>query len=982
MATQKTIEIISGKTTTDNEKLLLKVCKNDNEWLSPIGWKDYETSTLLPFRDEDGLVQVFFSDEYTGNLKPEDKLTITSYELGLEETLSWERARTLSTSTSTKKPEKSGGLLSKFTSGSKSELEPEAVLTESEKRVADAQRATEDYKAKMEAASAAQAEATRRAKEAARQAEEALRLEAERAAEMERAAKALEEAERLKQEEMRRIEEERRLEEERLAEEARRIEAARQRQLAAKREAERQAALKRFTGALDVTQNENRDMQKRLSALRSKANNLNEEEQQKDAKISKLKETLEKTSVTVETRFSAFEKKQVSLDGLAEEQAKLHTEADRLKGERQTLSLALNEAETEYSLAQKVVEEAVARAEAKRIALEAKRRKDTEILDLISETSEKLGHQSRLVSEASVKVQDLQSKLEAAQTKLSQTKLESETLEQEKLALNEAVQALEYDMDIAQSSLEALEKRENEYTRAIAHLEAGGSADDVDAALAMHTADLPDFSEETALENALHTALDAKAETKAPAPLASRPPAKLTFPVEEPSSKASFLASVTNNVRQSFSSKNTFMTLAVLLGGAAIVGASYVTYQSVTSEALVVKNDVPTPEDVASAVAEIKPADLEQADMPVSSELESENTELPTIDEPEKEASLETLIQEAKLEIVNPLDVKTETEAPSVEATKEPVKKSVEADVKPEPVKTTKSAPAAAPKIKPEPVLETTVNTASLEMSESKLTPPAFKIASKDVEVNTKEETETNYPELTLDIQNKLSQLGFYFGTVDGQLSDETKTAISEFKSIYDLPVNSDISGPFINQLNKAISERETALKMAAVTANIPSNVPPLKETAPVQTVAASPVTVPSAAPVIIAPAPEPVENTETVKLAEAPVTIKEVKPEAVPQDVIVEAKLKNKLSSTYPRKAERNNIWVNNVVIVEYDIDENGKTTNIRVVESEYDGRYASTFEDAAVKTISRAKYNPKTVNGEAVTSEGLQKRIVFRGE
>lgn len=971
MAARKTIQIISGQAVSGGEKLLLKICRNKSEWLSPIGWKDYETSTLLPYSDLGGIVQVFFSNEYTSNMKASDTLTITSYELGLEETLSWETAKQANADITVKKPEKSSGLLSKLTGSSKPDSESISPLSQTERRVADAERATEDYKAKMEAATLAQVEATRRAQEAARQAEEALRLEAERAAEMERAARAFEEAERLKQEEMSRIEEERRLEEERLAEEARRIEAARQRQLAAKREAERQAALKRFTGALDVTHNENRDLQKRLSALQSKSANLAQEQQHKTAKISKLQETLQKTSETVETRFSTFEKKQASLDALAEEQAKLHTEADRLKGERQTLSLALTEAETEYKLAQKVVEEANARAEAKRVALEAKRRKDTEMLEFIGVTSEKLGHQSRLVSDASVKVQDVKAKLEAAQTKLSQAKLENETLEQEKQALEESVKVLNYDMEMAQASMEALERREQEYVRAIAHLEAGGSPDDVETALSISTTSISDSSEEIALEKSLHTALDPTPTEKASKPLTSKPAAKLSFPIHEASQKSSFLASVTSNMKQGFNSRNTFMTLAVLLGGAVIVGGSYVTYQSLNSQSLIVKNDVSTPEEVASAVTKVEPTEVDaRITLPTTPETSDSST-------PQYEASVKAIIQDAKLELEEPLSAtptkSTVAKTPTAEETKETVKKPVEVEVK---TANTSATPIATPSVKPEPVIKT----AELKIEEIKTAAPVLKAEPKSIE--TKPAAATNYPELTMDVQNKLSQLGFYYDAVDGQLSDSTNSAISEFKSLYDLPNNSDISGPFINQLNKAITEREEAIKMAAVTVTEPVAIEPLIETATVKDVVLSPITIAETIQPQGNITLEPVIEVETTKVVEAPTIVPETKPEAVPQDIIVEAELQNKLSSNYPRKAERNNIYINNVVVVEYDIGTDGKPANVKVIETEYDGRYASSFEEAAINTITRARYSPKTVNGQPVISESNTKRIVFRGE
>ncbi len=970
----KNIQIVMSNETNSNEKLLLKIRRNDNAWLSPIGWKDYETSTLLPYVKVGNTIQILLSEEHAKRLKSEDTLLVTSYELGLEQKVAWETASHIQPYKEEKKPEKSGSFLSKLKAAPKDSPAPTPPQSETERRVADAERATEDYRAKMEAATAAQEEATRRAKEAARQAEEALRLEAERAAEMERAAKAFEEAEHLKMEEMRRIEEERRLEEERLAEEARRIEAARQRQLAAKREAERQAALKRFSSALDVTQNENRDLQKRVDALQSKTKTLTAESLQKTEKMSQVKETLEKTHETVATRQADFDKKRAVLDTLSEAQAKLHEEADALKADRHHLSQELTTAEKDYALAQKLVEDAVARAESQRVALEAKRRKDTEMLKRISETSEKLGHQSRMVSEASVKAQELKSKVEIAQSKLSQAKLENETLEQEKLSLKEALQSLEYDMEVAQSSVEALQQREQEYIRTLAHLEAGGSADEIDGLL---TPDEPlDISHDITLTETEKTA--------APLSLASKPAAKLSFPVETTVSKPSFLAGIATNAKNNLNSRNTFMTVAVLLGGAAIIGGTYVTLDAMNSRSLIVKNNVPTPEDVASAVTEI-----ETIAPNITPEMDVDEA-VTEITEPEKLGMNDSVI----LQAAEPVSL-TETDAPeTTEGESATGKKPIQAKVE-----------IPAPEIKPEPeVSKPIVKEAALTIVEK--TPKTVSVKAPGVIFETKPEAVSEpkpepqyYPELTMDVQSKLTELGFYYGEQNGEMSDETKAAISDFKSLYGLPTNSDISGPFINQLSKALIEREEAIQMAALTIpSAPSAITPLDEdialvdvtdapiTLPVQTSDAPETTFSTVSEPVDENAPneitEPINITEPVKLAAAPVSVPKSEVPATPADIIVEANLIKALSSSYPRKAERVNHWVNVTVAISYDIDSEGNPINIKVAETDYSGRFADEFEEAAIKTISRARYEPKTVNGVAVVSKDNEKRIIFRGE
>jgi len=211
--------------TCENSQLLISLCRNGKDWLSPIGWTEKQKITLLDCRSIDGKTEIDIPAEFAKTLVAGDKLLLKCSELDFTQELIWE-AQNFQTRpvVDTSAAGLTSGFLSRFKSPKPMDITDSK--SEAQRRAEDADRAAESYRVKMEAATAAKEEAQRKALEAARDAEAALKMEAERIAEMERAAKAFEEAERLKQDELRRVEEERRIEEARLAEEARRIEEA------------------------------------------------------------------------------------------------------------------------------------------------------------------------------------------------------------------------------------------------------------------------------------------------------------------------------------------------------------------------------------------------------------------------------------------------------------------------------------------------------------------------------------------------------------------------------------------------------------------------------------------------------------------------------------------------------------------------------------------------------------------------------------
>jgi protein TonB len=63
--------------------------------------------------------------------------------------------------------------------------------------------------------------------------------------------------------------------------------------------------------------------------------------------------------------------------------------------------------------------------------------------------------------------------------------------------------------------------------------------------------------------------------------------------------------------------------------------------------------------------------------------------------------------------------------------------------------------------------------------------------------------------------------------------------------------------------------------------------------------------------------------------------------------------------------------------VIVEFDVTENGQTTNAVIAESSH-----RVFEKAALNATDRLRYKPRVVDGLAVATTGIRYRFTFEME
>jgi periplasmic protein TonB len=75
-----------------------------------------------------------------------------------------------------------------------------------------------------------------------------------------------------------------------------------------------------------------------------------------------------------------------------------------------------------------------------------------------------------------------------------------------------------------------------------------------------------------------------------------------------------------------------------------------------------------------------------------------------------------------------------------------------------------------------------------------------------------------------------------------------------------------------------------------------------------------------------------------------------------------------------YPPEARAEG--VEGYVVVRYDVDDEGRVLNARVVESSPDG----VFDQAAVRAVSSWRFRPAEQAGERRSVDGLQSRLDFR--
>ncbi|MEP3889563.1 MAG: energy transducer TonB [Hellea sp.] len=1015
----------------DNDQLLVSLSKNGAQWLSPVGWTDQQKVTLLECRANGDTTQIDIPSEFAKDIKSGDVLVLRCSELDIEKEITWESSEIETREQNADAPAATGlasGLLSRFKTP---KAEPvKSLKSETELRADEARRAAENFKAKMEAATAAKEEAQRKSLNAAREAEAALKMEAERITEMERAAKAFEEAERLKQDEMRRVEEERRIEEARLAEEARRIEEARKREIAAKKEADRKAALKRYVAALDITRDEELRLKDRLKTLKQQAKVNAENTAVQTEDLDSRRDYLVTTEESALKRAESHQKSALKLDGIMAALSIVQNEADTLNADRQALTERLAQADTDYQTAQSEAEAAIARAETKRAELETIRGNDLELSNQMSSISEKLSSQSLAALEATEKTQKLHLKSETAQAELAQAKLEIEALEGSLQTQAENDQNLRLETEATQQAIEDSQARELSHCEAIDHLEAGGDPEaisDIISTPRSYEADLARNDSENDLAS-LPPAEESEAGlfNRVRRSFSREKDAKISIDVDDVVLEAAdleadpaLLAGSDNTPSFARRHGSSLMALGAVIGGIAILGGSLALNKSAPSN-LEVKSSTPAPTQVAGVVTKVElpkaieaeqPAEVEagadvEAALPDTELTEAapeavEKASLSDVEPPKPEVSLqvEDLITPIKAVAV-PAVVKTAElveptgfafELPDMMPERSPKRSSAAASSKKDATAPAvkKAISKTAVRKKADKTKAETIQLAAVKNVKPAVTEAKIAVVTPEPATLQRAKAVTNYPELTKDIQTRLSGLGFYSGDINGLQTLSTKEAITNFKTLFDMGVDDKINAELLMALKRAESDQAAAQLVQAAQAEAEAQAAiQLAEAAPsiqfydtVQAVPSTPVvtdSLPAASdpvPAYVAPEVEPVKVASIAAITEAA-------PTPVEQDIIVEAVTLKNAVAKYPSSALRRNYFVNVAIVVAYDIGSNGKAANIRIESNDHAGRYNVAFEKEAIKAVKGQRFEPKTVNGVPVVSEGKQKRIVFRAE
>lgn len=155
---------------------------------------------------------------------------------------------------------------------------------------------------------------------------------------------------------------------------------------------------------------------------------------------------------------------------------------------------------------------------------------------------------------------------------------------------------------------------------------------------------------------------------------------------------------------------------------------------------------------------------------------------------------------------------------------------------------------------------------------------------------------------------------------------------------------------------------------------------------------AARPAAIPQAAPEPVVPEPaaqEPAAPQESVTLAPLqPVVAPEPEPvievppvresvparPAAPAPTITEARLVRSIGPDYPDRCSRGAGALETVSVI-FDVTAAGRTANARVTASTND-----CFESAAISTIGKWRFDPRTVNGAARPQTGVEATLNFR--
>ena len=277
----------------------------------------------------------------------------------------------------------------------------------------------------------------------------------------------------------------------------------------------------------------------------------------------------------------------------------------------------------------------------------------------------------------------------------------------------------------------------------------------------------------------------------------------------------------------------------------------------------------------------------------------------------------------------------------------------------------TKAAALGKLPAKAKPIIASVKKIVAKKPVRAKVTPK--KVVVKKAPAKPKKDTSQAYAAVTTGMQEQLQSLGFYAGPVSGTLDAQTIKSMNEFQSLFGLTKGDKITGELLGELKTASAQAEASLKLNA---EIEAAKLEAAQKAAEIMINNPPITTPE------------IEPQKEASIAPASVKIEVPKEPEIAPDVIVDAKKIYNAMPRYPIRANDSGHSDVVVVVVSYDVGPYGDILNPTIKETTGAGRFKSGFEKSALKAAKKLQFNPKTVNGAAVKSEGHTTKYTYNVE
>ena len=186
-------------------------------------------------------------------------------------------------------------------------------------------------------------------------------------------------------------------------------------------------------------------------------------------------------------------------------------------------------------------------------------------------------------------------------------------------------------------------------------------------------------------------------------------------------------------------------------------------------------------------------------------------------------------------------------------------------------------------------------------------------------------------------------------------------------------PADNNAVNDNVSAATTSITEEEIGFGTAAETLTADND--PVDLSAADESIAADQVVLQSidtagALPIIDAPVAEELSAAAMPPITQPRTRIEQI----IPEPVIVEAMLLRSIAPQYPNRCARNAAELERVTVL-FDVTVQGRPANLRVADTSN-----SCFDSAAISTLRRWRFDPKTVDGAARADLGKRATLNFR--